>query len=270
MCIVILDKSHALSDETLTNCYNANRDGFGLSYANNGELIVAKGVKPLTEIIQLYNDAKMDAQGPILLHFRIKTSGLINDDMCHPFLVSSRVAFAHNGIIPITHDRDESDTFAFTESILKNLPINFLRSKKLMNIVKCFVGSTNKLVFLDNANNYKIINEEKGTWENNDSVWYSNDSYKTPEPIKVPRFSTKYKNTNRGIYTKERLCTRCNALLAFPEELATGLCFMCDVNSTLSAGTKTINTTAGNINLNSDARQTTITIRKDYRFYGKL
>ena len=189
MCIAIMkSENKKISKTTLQRCYDANPDGAGFMFAENKELTVKKGYFTFKEF---YKEYKPHENKQVLLHFRIKTHGPIDKDNCHPFLVNSGLGFIHNGIISGYGDNKESDTIQFNNSILKKIVAkhgnNSLFDDPMVELIENVIGYS-KLVFLDRHGNYKIMNEEKGSW--NDGIWYSNSSWKKPEPIKyIPDYS---------------------------------------------------------------------------------
>ena len=183
MCIAIMKSANKkISKSTLRRCYDANPDGAGFMYAEDKELIVNKGYFTFKEF---YKEYKPHGDKQVLIHFRIKTHGPINKDNCHPFLVNSGLGFIHNGIISGYGSSIKSDTIEFNEAILQKIVSkhgnNSLFDDPMVELIENVIGYS-KLVFLDRHGNYTIMNEKKGNW--NDGVWYSNMSWKKPEPVK--------------------------------------------------------------------------------------
>ena len=200
MCIAIMkSESKKINKATLQRCYNANPDGAGFMYAEDKKLTVKKGYFTFKDF---YKEYKPHENKQVLLHFRIKTHGPIDKKNCHPFLVNNGLGFIHNGIISGYGDNKESDTIAFNNAILKKLVAkhgnNSLFDDPMVELIENVIGYS-KLVFLDRHGNYKIMNEDKGEWK--DGIWYSNSSWKKPEPIvyKMPSYnrSTGYPNYNK-------------------------------------------------------------------------
>ena len=189
MCIAIMkSENKKINKATLKRCYDANPDGAGFMFAENKKLNVQKGYFTFKDF---YKEYKPHENKQVLLHFRIKTHGPIDKTNCHPFLVNSGLGFIHNGIISGYGDNKESDTIAFNKAILKKIVAkhgnNSLFDDPMVELIENVIGYS-KLVFLDRHGNYKIMNEDKGSWH--DGVWYSNGSWKKPEPIKyIPDYS---------------------------------------------------------------------------------
>ena len=189
MCIAIMkSENKKINKATLQRCYNANPDGAGFMYAKDKKLTVKKGYFTFKDF---YKEYKPHEDKQVLLHFRIKTHGPIDKNNCHPFLVNSGLGFIHNGIISGYGNNKKSDTIEFNESILQKIVAkhgnNSLFDDPMVELIENVIGYS-KLVFLDRHGNYKIMNEDKGEWKN--GIWYSNSSYKKPEPIQymIPNY----------------------------------------------------------------------------------
>ena len=189
MCIAIMkSENKKISKTTLQRCYDSNPDGAGFMFAANKELTVKKGYFTFKEF---YKEYKPHENKQVLLHFRIKTHGPIDKNNCHPFLVNSGLGFIHNGIISGYGNNKKSDTIEFNEAILQKIVAkhgnNSLFDDPMVELIENVIGYS-KLVFLDRHGNYKIMNEDKGSWDN--GIWYSNSSYKKPEPVQymIPNY----------------------------------------------------------------------------------
>ena len=188
MCIAIYKpEGIEIPQETLERCYRVNSDGAGYMFHKNGKLYVKKGFFSFDDFWRSY---KKDKRKEAVIHFRIKTHGVINEENCHPYKVNDDLAFVHNGIISGYSDTHKSDTWLFNEDIVQpfvrkwgNLEIFEDPIKKL---IENRIGYS-KLIFMDNHGNTKIFNEDKGEWF--EGVWYSNTGYKKPAPLPPP---TKY------------------------------------------------------------------------------
>ncbi len=184
-----------INKATLRRCYDANPDGAGFMYAEDKQLHVKKGYFTFKEF---YKEYRPHGDKQVLIHFRIKTHGPINKDNCHPFLVNSGLGFIHNGIITGYGSNTKSDTIEFNESILQKIVSkhgnNSLFDDPMVELIENVIGYS-KLVFLDRHGNYRIMNEKKGSWH--DGVWYSNSSWKKPEPVTYKGYDWTKQSTHR-------------------------------------------------------------------------
>ena len=178
MCIAIVKtKNGKISDEYLRNCFNNNSDGAGLAYSHDGELFYIKGIFDVKQFIDEVRKAEELADGAMLIHCRISTSGLVDKDNCHPHVVNEKTVMIHNGILDIDVPKNstKSDTVIFVENLLSGLPVDFMNDKGIMDLITFTIGKSNKFCFLNNKGEYAIANEEAGEWV--DGVWYSNSTY---------------------------------------------------------------------------------------------
>lgn len=196
MCIAIMkSENKKINKTTLQRCYDSNPDGAGFMFAADKKLTVKKGYFTFKEF---YKDYKPHENKQVLLHFRIKTHGPIDKNNCHPFLVNSGLGFIHNGIISGYGDNKQSDTIDFNKSILQKIVSKHgnmgLFDDPMVELIENVIGYS-KLVFLDRHGNYRIMNEDKGHWNN--GVWYSNNSYKKPEPVTYTGYDWSKQGTHR-------------------------------------------------------------------------
>tara|TARA_Y100000401_G_scaffold73348_1_gene59356 strand:- start:23306 stop:24097 length:792 start_codon:yes stop_codon:yes gene_type:complete len=185
MCLLIITKENSrISNKSIKNAWSRNSDGGGYTFINKGKLETKKYLD-LKSFKQSYNNdfKKHGAASKFLIHFRYATHGVNDISNVHPFNVSDSLAFAHNGVINAVADDDKlSDTRVFNRDILQRLENGFLNSQPVLDLMSEFIGHS-KLVFLDNKNNFTIVNAELGHWNAKQSIWYSNDSYKKRENV---------------------------------------------------------------------------------------
>lgn len=217
MCIAIYKpKGKTIPYDYLEEGYFNNPDGSGFMFTENGKINVVKTMGKFETFYKLYNKIVPEDK-TVILHFRISTSGGINLNNCHPFSVNKHLAFCHNGVIDIKlTNKKLNDTRHFNNKILKNLPVNFLKDKAIVELIKGYIGSS-KLVFLDNSGKTTIINADLGQWEN--GIWYSNSSYK-------PYIAEK--NTKLNLNKYDYYCVSCDTVLNENEiEYNDGYCIDC-------------------------------------------
>ena len=256
MCIAILNtKTATLKKQLLKNCWDNNGDGAGILYINeNNKLSTFKEMLSFDNFYANYIDIKSKhGKKNIVLHFRISTHGKVNETNCHPFLVDESIGFVHNGMIyEMPMSKDFSDTYMFNEEILKNLKQGFQYSDSIMEMIEVFIGS-NKLIFLDDKNEFFISNEKAGHW--NMECWFSNSSYKQVNnyvdyggvkkyksygayggytspgtmPIASKTDSSVWNSKYFGLDEKDmHSCTNCDMTLYGVKEIDKGLCSWCE------------------------------------------
>ena len=178
MCIAILKtKDGNITDEQLLNCFDNNPDGAGLAYTKDNKIFIVKGIFDAKQFVEEYHKAVAEADGAMLVHCRIGTSGFKDYTNCHPHVVSDECVMIHNGILSINVPKDSkvSDTVLYVEQYLKPLPKDFMLNDGIMSLITDHIGAGNKFVFLNNRGDYSIANEKAGHWKN--GVWFSNYSY---------------------------------------------------------------------------------------------
>jgi hypothetical protein len=114
----------------------------------------------------------------MLIHFRITSRGVTNEEMCHPFMVGDNMAIIHNGTISnIKADETkngDSDTKVLAEQILANLPEGWESNAATHRLLEEFIGWS-KICILTDEDKVYILNESSGFWA--EDIWYSNRSY---------------------------------------------------------------------------------------------
>ena len=178
MCIAILKtKDGNITDEQLLNCFDNNPDGAGLAYTKDNKIFIVKGIFDAKQFVEEYHKAVAEADGAMLVHCRIGTSGFKDYTNCHPHVVSDECVMIHNGILSIDVPKGSkvSDTVLYVEQYLKPLPKDFMLNDGIMSLITDHIGAGNKFVFLNNRGDFSIANEKAGHWKN--GVWFSNYSY---------------------------------------------------------------------------------------------
>ena len=184
MCIPILKKAEGtITKETLQNCWTNNSDGGGILYIKDRALHRLVELKEFDKFYEHYETALNEGgDSPMLIHFRIATSGSVIDQNAHPFIVNKNIGFIHNGVISETsypkdangQFLDVSDTWVFNEN-LKTLKGNWWDNSFILSLLNKRIGTTgNKICFLTNLGKWTILNENLGHWRDNNNVWYSN------------------------------------------------------------------------------------------------
>src|SRR5262245_58601199 len=96
MCVAVTMAPVAeLTSEELNKMRNANGDGFGFAWAEDGVVSWWKTLKyDLEYFAQVINERKEYSR---LVHFRLATIGGININLCHPFEVGPLAAYGAQG-----------------------------------------------------------------------------------------------------------------------------------------------------------------------------
>ena len=185
MCIAIVKlKDTTISKEVLQTCFTNNPDNCGMAYIDNGKIIINK----YDNFEKFYTDyAKIEHKSNMLIHFRIATHGGVNIENTHPFVLNSRMALIHNGVLSGYGDKEKiSDTRDFINKVIGNISWKMWKNPSFIELVGNAIGGS-KLGILDVTGDFYIVNEQKGTWK--DGAWYSNNSYEPKKPVVKTTYS---------------------------------------------------------------------------------
>lgn len=180
MCIIVMKPAgKTIPNERLETMWRKNSDGAGFMYAEDGKLHIVKGLMTLERFKNALES--VGQENKIVMHFRIRTQGAVKEEMTHPFWVNANLGMAHNGTIAkvsseTTNLRSDSAAFALMLSREYADPLVAIKNKFHRDMIEAYIGSQNKLVFMDNTGDTWILNESAGTWE--DGVWYSNTNFR--------------------------------------------------------------------------------------------
>lgn len=200
MCIIVVKPEKVLiTEESFRTMWKANSDGAGFMYSTGEKVVLSKGFMKFNEFWNAYQEA-----GPLrkmVIHFRIKTHGDVNQENTHPFwVVKGKLALAHNGVIrPLTNltSAKESDTAVFARMLSENYknPASVLKNEFIRATLEAYIGYS-KVVFMNAEGETIILNEQMGTWHKN--VWYSNDSFKGPQSLMNSKGPSMGLSKNKG------------------------------------------------------------------------
>lgn len=203
MCVIVYKPEGLKIDiDILRQCWDRNKDGAGMMFAEDGRLKIAKGFmqwRSLKRYIKRFGNDRMERL-PVCFHFRIATQGSVSEANCHPFTIDKNVAMMHNGIISnldVDIDRDISDSEAFVEQYVtsfKGISIDTLDKGTPLNGLYSKFVSGSKLLFMDNKGDVAIVNEGLGYWatiQPEKGMWFSNRTwhairYTTPLASRLP------------------------------------------------------------------------------------
>ena len=177
MCIAVVNpKAVTLKKQILQNCWDNNNDGAGILYVKDNKVVAKKEMNDFNKFYAYYQEAKKSGND-IVLHFRIGTSGGVNEHNCHPFHVNDDTWFVHNGMLDVVvpHNSPISDTQIFNNAFLKGLPKGFMYNDTILDLIEYTIGSGNKFIFFNEHGHWRIVNEQAGSWDL--GCWFSNKSY---------------------------------------------------------------------------------------------
>ena len=211
MCIIAVKPAHhkMIDENNIETMFNTNPDGAGYMYAYNNRVHIEKGFMTLKELLNSLDNLKKKInieEIPLILHFRISTSGKVDGATCHPFPVTSdlnalrkthvitNLGMAHNGIICDFEEKKSiySDTQLFVNkcvSYLYDMNPKFLHDDRTEKLLEPIINGS-RLAFLDSHGNiYRY-----GEWCESDGIYYSNEGY-------IP-WQSRYYHYNDAYYSK--------------------------------------------------------------------
>ena len=194
MCIIAIKPPHhkMIDESIIETMFQNNPDGSGYMYSYNNKVHIEKGFMTLKELLNSLDNLKKKVnieEIPLILHFRISTSGKVDGATCHPFPVTSdlnalrkthvitNLGMAHNGIICDFEEKKSiySDTQLFVNkcvSYLYDIHPKFLHDDRTKNLLEPIINGS-RLAFLDRHGNiYRY-----GEWCEDDGIFYSNEGY---------------------------------------------------------------------------------------------
>ena len=189
MCVICVSNKGVRQPniQEITNMFVNNSDGAGYMYARNGKVFIHKGFSNLDDYLRDIKGHNFTKDDVVIYHFRIATQAR-QLTMTHPFAVTDDtnllkafdikcpLGVVHNGIIPMTTNRYESeysDTALYIRDYLSKYITNknVIFTDKFKNLVKTETQS--KWAFLTGDGQTSII----GDFINVDGLLFSNSSY---------------------------------------------------------------------------------------------
>lgn len=222
MCLITINTTETtFTAAWLLDFFDYNADGLGVMYAEEGVLTIEKFVpKTEAEVLKFYSEHVAGREA--VVHWRMKTHGKIDAANAHPYQVLNMkehgldLWMVHNGILSgVNADRKEmSDTWHFIRDTVRPILIenvDMLRNPAFIELLEDRIGSSNKLVFLDNLGRQTVINEAafhdfSGAKLSNTYAWSSHSKHNLEAPEAYPVYgnvaTTGYHAKQYSVYTK--------------------------------------------------------------------
>ena len=194
MCIIVAKKKglELPTKEILKNCFNYNSDGAGIMFNDGKQVFIEKGFMDFNSFYSRLEALDKEfnlVNSDLALHFRISTSGNVDQGNCHPYPISTEtsqlrnlslvtdIGMAHNGVIR-KHIPEANSVLNDTQTFIKNFVYGMYKTNNQFlalesNIKALGDEAGSKLCFIDKDNMYiigKFIEETNG-------ILYSNDTY---------------------------------------------------------------------------------------------
>lgn len=200
MCVIAIAKSRKITDEEFTNCFNRNRDGFGMAWIEDGFVNYKKGMMDLNSALTFYKSK--DFPFPHVLHFRIGTSGGNIPELTHPFLINKTSSLKldyvgkenllfHNGVISNWRDK------LIKYLIISNAnPLGEISDTRALAMILSRTKSS--YLEYEKYDRFVVFNNKEtkiwGGWEIENGALFSNRAYETYKQIVYSGAS----NSSRG------------------------------------------------------------------------
>lgn len=214
MCVIAYfpKNSKEPKKEDLKAMWDRNPDGGGMMWIEKDGVHYSKGYFDFNEFYKDFLIIKRDYDFECAVHFRIATSGGINQEMCHPFPLTNEksklkalwgktnCAVMHNGILPIdTPHKDLNDTCEFI--INKMYPFYHKDHRFFLNLPK---AKQNVFETTDLANNKLLLFDKNGVktfghWQKYKDYFVSNLYWSYYKPVRKS-YSYNYNNYNNNNY----------------------------------------------------------------------
>lgn len=182
MCVILVCKEKKPVKDILKKCEQANKDGIGIAWIENNISHFEKGIC-FNRLLELVKSKPL----PLVIHFRITSTGITNETMSHPFIANElrdipslegkncELLF-HNGTM-----------YNWQEKLIKlamayKFKVNSLdnwNDTRYMAIASHFIGNgileyfKEKLVYMNSKGDITIYNKQG--FKEIDGVFFSND-----------------------------------------------------------------------------------------------
>ncbi len=182
MCVILVCKDKKPTKDILKKCEQANKDGIGIAWIENNISHFEKGIC-FNRLIELVKSKPL----PFVIHFRITSTGITSEPLCHPFITNELVDIPslegkncnllfHNGTKFQWYDGlfELAMAYKFKVNSLDNW-----NDTRYMAIASHFIGNgilehfKEKLVYMNSKGDITIFNKQG--FKDIDGILYSND-----------------------------------------------------------------------------------------------
>ena len=185
MCVISASpsKSQRPTLETLQACEAQNPHGAGVAFIENGKPFFQKGLKAA----QIFKLAK-NVKGPMVVHFRWATVGGINDNLCHPFIVSKTSPLAREGYAKALLFHNGTWTSREHQLKAEGLPTSLKGLTSDSRLAATMVDAAGVGALAEMEGRYCILTKHGFKLHNNGwtkwrGVWFSNMRWHQPRPV---------------------------------------------------------------------------------------
>lgn len=186
MCQIFAGKSNKIRATLLNtpglmaDLFSNNGDGLGAMYATSKRVLRTPKVVPKNLAdAQAFIAQLPDDERNLVIHWRMRTSGQVDPDNAHPFIVlPGKMAMTHNGIISginMKSNPSMCDSRHYIEQTLRpqlEVAPRLVEIPQWIDFVGQDIGSGNRFVFMDNEGSMSFVNRHTGY--EIDGMWVAN------------------------------------------------------------------------------------------------
>lgn len=187
MCVIIVKKSGISVDmldyNILATCWDSNPHGAGIMYTREKKVHIIKGLMTLESLLEAIDNARIQENEPLVVHFRVATSGGVNRGMTHPFplvpdvkklrstSITCAAALAHNGVLGSGSDSLSDTALAVRDIFHHELFLDGVKrkSKKVLDFIDYYTEGS-RLVWLFGCGSLNFF----GPWHERNGLLFSN------------------------------------------------------------------------------------------------
>lgn len=211
MCVIAVYESNYPSLEDLKSMESMNKDGSGIAWLENEKVHYKKGIdlkaKDIYDLIQ-----EKQLKFPFVVHFRIKSSGSVCSELCHPFPISKKSSdklenicdkvLFHNGTV---YKYDDYMLTACLNSKIK-VPDGELSDSKVLAYLCSYYGD-NFLRLIGGTSRF-IVFDRHGIKKFGEWVECSNGTCSNDNHVEKPKTNYSWTNWNKENDKKPELTQR--------------------------------------------------------------
>jgi hypothetical protein len=185
VCLIIAKPAgEVITPELMEWCSSIHTDGFGFMYPHKKKLKIHKFLTS-DKLIDDYQETMgnvLEAETPVIMHFRAATRGSIKLDNCHPFRINTNVGMVHNGTLAVATEGDMTDSETYARKYLGFMSATHVNNECFLNLLEEAIPIS-RMAFMNHLGQVLIVNSKGG--HHDMGLWFSNNSYK-PAPPKRP------------------------------------------------------------------------------------
>ena len=197
MCMLIHHPANAepFTREEFEDFHARSPHGFGAMWRTPlGELHSRKGLMRSGESWQLYRSLIANGCPEMVLHWRYRTAGPVNEANCHPIEVpGTRVLMMHNGAMIGPSTSTKSDSVVFAESVMPDVIRAgdwSVRHPEMTPYLERQFGGNRLILWDQDEATPVIVGEDTGLWWK--GRWMSNTYAWTVPNEAMPRREPKF------------------------------------------------------------------------------